>query len=148
MEHIRGKVLRGATPWKAGVGKLSLIQPSSAEEFVEFLKSATSSAESPEHKDLYFHLLRCFTDADSTMSGVINAEGFDKLIDIAGMAPRKFGFAPSAAAMFKSDTERKASRAALFKTIDKDGGGTISFDEFLGWATEHIRGKVQGGVKA
>jgi len=83
-----------------------------------------------------------------SMSGVIDAEGFDKLIDIAGMAPRKFGFAPSAAEMFKSDRERKTSRSALFKTIDKDGGGTISFDEFLGRAMVHIKGKVEGGVKA
>merc|ERR550539_1398471 len=115
---------------------LSLIQPSSAEEFVEFLKAATSSTTSPEHKDLYFHLLRCFTDADSTMSGIIDAEGFDKLIDIAAIAPRKYGFAPSSAKMFKNEAERKASRAALFRKIDKDGGGTISFDEFLAWAFE------------
>jgi len=148
MEHIKSKVSRGATPWKTGVGKLSLIQPSSAEEFVEFLKAATSSASSPQHKDLYFHLLRCFTDADATMSGVIDADGFDKLIDIAAIAPRKYGFAPSAGAMFKTDAERKNSRCALFKSIDKDGGGTISFDEFLNWAMEHIKGKVSGGVKA
>jgi len=148
MEHIKSKVLRGATPWKAGVGKLSLIQPSSADEFVEFLKAATSSSSNPQHKDLYFHLLRCFTDADATMSGVIDADGFDKLIDIAAIAPRKYGFAPSAAAMFKTDAERKESRAVLFKTIDKDGGGTISFDEFLNWAMKHIKGKVTGGVKA
>jgi len=148
MEHIKSKVLRGATPWKAGVGKLSLIQPSSAEEFVEFLRAATSSSSNPQHKDLYFHLLRCFTDADATMSGVIDADGFDQLIDIAAIAPRKYGFAPSAEAMFKTDAERKNSRSELFKSIDKDGGGTISFDEFLNWAMEHIKGKVTGGVKA
>merc|ERR1719444_165518 len=148
MKHIKSKVLRGATPWKAGVGKLSLIQPSSAEDFTVFLQAATASKSGPEYKDLYYHLLRCFTDADATMSGVIDADGFDKLIEIAAMAPRKYGFAPSAASMFKSEAERKASRAALFKTIDKDGGGTISFDEFLEWAFEHIKGKVQGGVRA
>jgi len=114
-----------------------------ADDSTRFLKAATASRRSPEYKELYFHLLRCFTDADATMTGVIDAEGFDKLIDIAAMAPRKYGFAPSAATMFKTERERKASRAALFKTVDKHGGGTISFDELLEWAFEHIGGRYR-----
>eukprot|EP00927_Polykrikos_kofoidii_P032853 TRINITY_DN2785_c0_g1_i5.p1 TRINITY_DN2785_c0_g1~~TRINITY_DN2785_c0_g1_i5.p1 ORF type:complete len:468 (-),score=95.32 TRINITY_DN2785_c0_g1_i5:359-1762(-) len=147
-EHIHSKISRGAKPWKSGVGLLSLIQTDSAEDFTEFLKAATSSKSTPEYKDLYYHLLRCFTDADTTMTGVIDAEGFDKLIEIAAMAPRKYGFAPSAEGMFKSDAERRESRSKLFQKIDKDGGGTISFDEFLEWAFDHIKEKVKGGVSA
>merc|ERR1712190_115751 len=80
------------------------------------------------------------------MSGVIDAAGFDGLIEIVGAAPRKYGFAPSASSMFQTEAERKASRSELFKTIDKDGSGTISFDEFLAWAYKHIQGKVVGGT--
>merc|ERR550532_2297330 len=98
--------------------------------------------------DLYYHLLRCFTDADVTKSGVINADGFNGLIDVAAVAPRKYGFAPSAASMFKSEAEKKASRAALFATIDKNGSGTISFNEFHNWAVTHIRQKVANGARA
>ena len=47
------------------------------------------------------------------MIGVIDAEGFGRLTDIAAMAPRKYGFAFSA--KFEGEQERRASRVALFK---------------------------------
>lgn len=147
MDHIRAKVTHGAAPWKAGVGRLSLIETSSTEDFVQFLKDATASTRSPAYRGLYFHLLRCFTDADTTKSGVIDFEGFDGLIDKAAQAPRKYGFAPSTDQLYRTEVERKQARAALFKTIDKYGSGTIGFDDFLDWATTHIRAKVSVGVQ-
>merc|ERR1712066_126095 len=94
-----------------------------------------------------YHLLRCFSDADASLSGRITAVEFDGLIDIAAAAPRNFGFAPQASEMFKSVDERKKARKALFKAINADGSGEISFQEFLEWAVTHILQKVSGEVK-
>ena len=77
----------------------------------------------------------------------IGADGFRGLINIAAAAPRKFGFATNDAAMHGSVDERRAARANLFSTIDADGSGLISFEEFLGWAMSHIAAKIAEGVK-
>merc|ERR1712190_463009 len=95
---------------------------------------------------MYYHLLRCFSDADSSLSGRIKKDEFDALVDVAAAAPRKFGFAPQASEQYVSVEERKEARASLFKTIDTDGSGEISFQEFLAWAMDHIRGKVLRGA--
>jgi len=113
-----------------------------------FLKDATSLKAGTAYQDLYFHLLRCFTDADTTKSGVIDADGFDGLIDIAAQAPRKYGFAPSTTSLFKSEQERKSARAKLFATIDERSSGKISFHDFLQWAVAHIKEKVSGSISA
>merc|ERR1719373_1302113 len=39
------------------------------------------------------------------------------------------------------------SIANLFKTINTEGTGEISFQEFLAWAMDHIHGKVAHGVQ-
>merc|ERR1711862_597954 len=83
-----------------------------------------------------------------SMTGRIKKDEFDALIDVAAAAPRKFGFVPHASEMFSSVQERKQYRANLFKTINTEGTGEISFQEFLAWAMEHIQGKVSHGVQS
>mmetsp|Transcript_120689 Transcript_120689/g.352489 ORF Transcript_120689/g.352489 Transcript_120689/m.352489 type:complete len:136 (+) Transcript_120689:744-1151(+) len=84
----------------------------------------------------------CFTSADAGHSDQITAADFDGLVDAGAAAPRKFGFAPQASDMFTLAEERTVARAKVFRTIDEDGSGDISFQEFLAWAVDHIRSKV------
>jgi len=94
---------------------------------------------------LHYHLL-CFTSADAGHSDQITAADFDGLVEDVAAAPRKFGFAPQASDMFTLAEERTVARAKVFRTIDEDGSGDISFQEFLAWALDHIRSKVMRGA--
>jgi len=113
-------------------------------EFVAFLKTATSEKKSREHTELYQFLFNNFVLADKEAKGAVTAEQFDYLVELSANAPRVLGLAPKSTDMFGSDAERLASRKKLFASMDKDGGGTITFDEYLSYTMAHIAGKVQG----
>ena len=117
-------------------GKPSLVQASSAAECAQSPDATPLPNDTQEYKDLYYNLLHCFTEADTAMSGVIDAKGFNSLFDTAAVAPCMFGSAPTSDVICTNEIERKESRAALFKTIDTDGSGTIAFDKFLAWAID------------
>lgn len=120
--------------------------PSSGKEkFVTFLKTATTDKKSREYNELYGFLFNCFLKADKDAKGAVTAEQFDYLVEIAADAPRIMGLAPKSSEMFKSDADRMASRKQLFNSMDEDGGGTITFDEFLDYTLKHIAGKVGTG---
>jgi len=116
----------------------------SPSEFARFCTVAMRNKQSKEYKQLYYHLLFCFTHADVDHSGLVSGDAFDVLIDIAASAPRKFGFAPHASSTFESETARMQSRAGLFAEIDTANHGYISFEDFLAWSVAHIGAKVAG----
>merc|ERR1712014_39010 len=99
---------------------------------------------SREHTELYQFLFNNFVKADKEAKGAVTAEQFDYLVELSADAPRSLGLAPKSTDMFKSDAERLASRKRLFQGMDKDGGGTITFDEYLDYTIKHIAEKVQG----
>ncbi|KAK2147479.1 hypothetical protein LSH36_550g01013 [Paralvinella palmiformis] len=111
------------------------------EEFLEFTKKAVDKS-TPEYRDLYSFLLKCFVDADKDRDGAINVNEFDQMIEVAAAAPRRHGLAPTSSQMFKSDAERLAKRAEYFKSMDVNKDGTISFDEWLQYSVEHITKKL------
>ena len=115
----------------------------SKEDFRAFIVEACRSRASMEYKELYSHLLQCFTEADTDCDGRIGAEGLDTLVDVAARAPRKFGFAPPAEETFTSTDERVAARTAMFEKMDPDGLGFISFEEFLTYFYKHICEKAK-----
>lgn len=86
-----------------------------------------------------------FVKADKEAKGAVTAEQFDYLVELSAEAPRVLGLAPQSSEMFKSDSERFQSRMKLFAGMDKDSGGTITFDEYLEYTMNHIAGKVQEG---
>merc|ERR1719396_149888 len=59
--------------------------------FVKFLKGATKSQKTPEYRELYQFLLKCFTQADIDFDGRITPEDFDSMVDAAASLPRRFG---------------------------------------------------------
>jgi len=110
-------------------------------EFISFLQRASDKS-SPEYKDLYFFLLQAFMSGDTARRGEIDAVTFDRLIEVAAAAPRRHGLAPKTTALFKTDAERLQKRKGYFATMDANNSGTISFDEWLQYAYDHIVEKV------
>jgi hypothetical protein len=72
------------------------------EEFLDFIKKAVNKG-TPEYQQLYFFLLKCFQAGDVSKSGGVDVTAFDKMIEAAAAAPRRFGLAPKTSDLFKSD---------------------------------------------
>ena len=111
------------------------------EEFIAFIKKAVVK-KTPENRELYYFLLKCFVDADGDKSGSVGPEEFDEMIEIAARAPRRFGLAPSSEKMFATKAERLAKRKEYFADMDTNGDGKIDFDEWHAYALEHIIAKA------
>ncbi|KAK2164169.1 hypothetical protein LSH36_68g15004 [Paralvinella palmiformis] len=134
MKHIKMKVktLPKAVMTGEGVSK---------KEFLELVEKAVDKT-SPEFRELYFFLLKCFVDADRDHDGSVNAAEFDTMIEVAASAPRKYGLAPQSKKMYKNVAERLERRTEQFKEMDLNDNGKISFDEWLSYSVDHIIGKV------
>jgi Ca2+-binding EF-hand superfamily protein len=122
---------------------LSAFEQSTPEEFVSFLDVAMQNRHSEEFKALYEHLFKTFVEQDVMGKGAINFKEFDLLIEEAARAPRALRLAPQAHEAYQSDWHKQQARRELFGTMDKDKGGTITFDEYLNWAIGHIALKIQ-----
>ncbi len=75
-------------------------------------------------------------------NGAVGHVEFDKMVELAVIAPRRFGLAPSTESMFKNDADRVATRKREFDNMDVKKTGYITFDEWLSYAMEHIIKKV------
>jgi len=116
----------------------------SREAFVNFIKRATKTRDSPEFHELYQFLLKCFTEADGDFDGKVGPADFDLLVDVAARLPRIFGFAPTVAEIFPTPAQKADARKALFASIDSDKSGYINFDHFLNYIYAHICEKAAG----
>lgn len=139
MAHIAEKV-RTLQPVTVD---FSALERSTQEEFVSFLELAMQNRHSEQFKALYEHLFKTFVEKDVMVKGAINFDEFDLLIEEAAKAPRTLNLAPQAHQAYDSAAHRQAARKQLFDTMDKDKGGTITFDEYLNWAISHIAQKIQ-----
>jgi hypothetical protein len=111
------------------------------DEFLAFLKKATTKGSS-EYKQLYFFLLECFQEGDHKKKGAVDLVAFDKMVEAAARAPRALGLAPKTKDIFPTDEVRLSKRAELFKTIDTDHSGLITFNQWLEFAVKHIIQKI------
>lgn len=112
------------------------------EEFVIWLQAAINNRESGAARELYQFLVNCFVRADKECVGTVSTDRFDDLIEEAAALPRKYGFAPTSSQMFKTVQDRKAARERQFKEIDKDQNGTITLDEWVLYAENHVFSKA------
>merc|ERR1712130_365772 len=110
--------------------------------YIAYIKRAIIKT-NPEYKELYHHLLDSFTQADINMDGQIGAIEFDRLIEIAAAAPRRFGLAPTSAEMYQTGQDRIHVRSKIFQQMDENEDGYISFDEWLKFSFAHIEEKVK-----
>jgi Ca2+-binding EF-hand superfamily protein len=134
--HITGKVGQLPKDYLGGTD-----HEVSKQEFIDFIKQAVHKG-TAEYQQLYFFLLKCFQAGDVNHTGSVDPIAFDKMIEAAAAAPRRFGLAPKSSDMFKSDSERLNKRKEYFASMDTDRNGLISFNEWLDYATKHIIGKV------
>jgi len=134
--HITGKITSLPKDYLGGTST-----DVSKEEFLDFIKRAVNKGSS-EYQELYFFLLKCFQEGDVHKKGSVDPVAFDKMIEAAANAPRRFGLAPKTSDLFKSEAARLAKRKEYFATMDTDKNGLISFNEWLDYAHKHIMGKV------
>lgn len=113
----------------------------SKEEFIAFIRKAVNKG-NPEYKELYHFLLKTFESGDENREGRVGPVAFDKMIEDAAAAPRRYGLAPKSEDMFPNARARLAKRKEYFANMDTDNNGYISFDEWLNYAIDHILKKV------
>ncbi len=71
----------------------------SMSEFLDFARKAIVPGTN-EYKELYYFLLKTFQAGDVRRVGTIDPIAFDKMIEEAAFAPRKYGLAPKAEDMY------------------------------------------------
>jgi len=126
---------------KVGKQKEHVLVNGTKEEFVAFIKKAVVKT-NPEHRELYFYLLKVFQAADTNHDGGVSASEFDNMIETAAEMPRRHGLAPKSSEMFKTEAARREARDAQFKIMDTNHDGSISFDEWFNYSLEHIVEKI------
>jgi Ca2+-binding EF-hand superfamily protein len=112
---------------------------SSKTDFDFFMVRALANPDDDCYIELYNILLRAFVTADVDFDGKVSVEEFDGMIEAAAALPRKFGYQWWSEDKCPDDASRKAVREALFKAIDDNDDGGISFDEWLGHALKHYK---------
>ena len=109
----------------------------SKEDFIWFVKRATTDKKSYSHSELYHSLLKMFVDADtnkvsftppprdlhclhilSPQDGLVSRASFSNLIDEAAAMPRAYGYAPSDSDLWKNQQDKDASRQKMFDSMD------------------------------
>merc|ERR1711868_321258 len=114
----------------------------SKEDFIWFIKKATSDRKTDAHSELYHSLLKMFVDADTNFDGLVRKESFSKLIDKAASIPRAYGYAPPDSELYKTEEEKNLARTKMFESMDLKSTGVITFDEWYRFSMEHIAAKT------
>merc|ERR1712137_373046 len=101
-----------------------------------FLKKAVSDRSSREYTEVYQFLFSNFARADQETKGSVTAQQMDHLLELSADAPRALGLDTN---WFKTTpAARRVFSAQIFKNMDKDHSGAISFDEYLQYTMKHI----------
>ena len=95
--HIMGKVSQLPKDYLGGDSK-----DVTKDEFLTFMKAAVDKS-TPQYKELYFFLLKTFQKGDADRKGEVTPEAFDKMIEDAAAAPRRFGLAPRTEELFPNE---------------------------------------------
>jgi len=117
---------------------------SNKDDFNFFMIRALSSTENDAYIELYNQLLRSFIAADVDFDGKVSVEEFDGMIEAAAALPKQFGYKWWEGDSASDEAARKAARAELFKKIDENNDGGISFDEWLSFAIAHYKTQTAG----
>jgi len=107
----------------------------SKQDFLKAVDTAIHNPSSTDHANFYEFLLTVFVEEDHECKGVVNKEGFSRLVDRAAHVPRHFGLAPPSA--------DPARLAELYDAMEDPRLGGVTFRKFLEWTTEHTKGKIE-----
>jgi Ca2+-binding EF-hand superfamily protein len=93
------------------------------EEFAEWAKklAADKDRKSREYLEFYYYVLHAFTEADSNYDGEIDDSEFHAMVE-----------------RTKWLKEQNPDPKKLFKEIDTNNDGAISYNEMLKWAHGHV----------
>merc|ERR1712048_154839 len=87
----------------------------SKEDFIWFIKKATSDRKTDAHSELYHALLKMFVDADTNYDGLVSRDSFSILIDKAASIPRAYGYAPPDSELYKTEDEKSNKDGLITK---------------------------------
>merc|ERR1712025_703264 len=90
----------------------------SKEDFIWFIKKATSDHKTDAHSELYHALLKMFVDADTNYDGLVSRDSFSILIDKAASIPRAYGYAPPDSELYKTEDEKNLARKKMFDSME------------------------------
>merc|ERR1712050_30462 len=109
-------------------GPLAKMDIANKNEFIYFMQRAVEDQTNDCYIELYNILLRAFITADCDFDGQVSEEEFGGMIDAAAALPKKFGF-----------DWWQGNAKDQFKAIDENGDGSVSFDEWLGYAYKNYQ---------
>ena len=66
----------------------------SKEDFIWFIKKASTDIKSDANAEMYHCLLKMFIDADTNKDDLVSKASNNKLLDMAASIPRMYGYAP------------------------------------------------------
>jgi len=89
---------------------------------------------SESHRRVYWFHWQCFQAADLDRDGMVSSEEFDTMVNRATAAQRRLGL--------PLPLSTECEKEAAFKQVDENDDGTISFDEWLKFASVEIMDKV------
>merc|ERR1711915_536406 len=104
------------------------------DDFNVFMSRAMESNNNDCYIELYNVLLRSFVAADVDLDGIVSVDEFDGMIEAAAALPRKFGYKWWDEDRCPDEAARKKVREEMFKKIDENNDGGVSFDEWLNFA--------------
>jgi len=105
-----------------------------------FLKKALSDRSSREYTEVYQFLFNNFARADQEAKGSVTAQQMDRLLELSADSPHALGLDTN---WFKTTpAARRVFCAQIFKNMDKDHSGAISFDEYLQYTMKHIESYI------
>merc|ERR1712066_1072369 len=102
----------------------------SKNDFIYWMQRAVEDQQNDCYIELYNLLLRAFVSADCDFDGQVSQDEFGGMISAAAAFPKKFGF-----------DWWQGSPSDMFKAIDENGDGSVSFDEWLGFACKNYQGQ-------
>jgi len=107
--------------------------------FLKAIKTAISDRKSPEFTRLYEFLLTVFVEEDHACRGVVNRDGFERLVNRAAFVPRQFGLAPPTASAERIEE--------LYQGMEDSRLKGITFRKFLDWSVKHLETKVASATR-
>merc|ERR1711874_402445 len=103
------------------------------DQFVADCKESLNTA-SESYKKIYWFSWKCFQAADADRDGQVSGEEFGTMINVATAAQKRLGL--------PAPYQTQEEQAGLFKAMDENGDGSISYDEWLTCFIKEIIGPV------